>query len=239
MINIAICDDEKSVVAKVREIADEVLSQADCTYVVNEYADSRSLISDVCEGGHIDIAILDIEMPHFDGRQTALEIKKVCPNCCIIFLTAYDKYAVEAYELQIFRYALKENFTEKLPAYIKDAVAMLMLQDGASLKVTNGSSVERIPYKNILYIKKEGKYSVIYCTDGRSVAWRKAIGDVKDVLDLNEFVIADRSSLLNITQIKCISGREIICLNGDRITVSRSNLKAAKEKIIKYFGSII
>ena len=58
MINIAICDDEKSVVAKVREIADEVLSQADCTYVVNEYADSRSLISDVCEGGHIDIAIL-------------------------------------------------------------------------------------------------------------------------------------------------------------------------------------
>ena len=239
MINVVICDDEKSLSEKVREITDAVLSPMNVSYTVKEYTDSRSLISDVCEGAHIDIAILDIEMPYFDGRQTALELKKGCPDCLIIFLTAYEKYAVESYELQIFRYALKENFTEKLPVYIKDAVSLLTLQEGASLTVSSTNTVERIPYKSILYIKKEGKYSVVYCADGRCIAWRKPIGDVKDMLDLGEFVIADRSCLLNITQIRCISGREIVCLNGNRITVSRSNLKAAKEKIIRYFGSII
>ena len=239
MINIVICDEEKSIVSSVREVVDSTLSQIDSSYTVLEYTDSRSLVSDAREGAHVDIAILDIEMPYFDGRQTAIEIKKACPDCYIIFLTAHEKYAVEAYELQIFRYALKESYREKLPKYIKDAFAMLNIQAGEVLTVTGGNTVEMIPYRNILYIKKENKYSVVYCTDGHRFAWRKPIGNVKEVLNLGEFVVVDRSCLLNITQIKCISGREIICVYGERFTVSRSNLKEAKEKIIRYFGSII
>ena len=86
MINIAICDDEKSVVAKVREIADEVLSQADCTYVVNEYADSRSLISDVCEGGISILLYLILRCLTLTEGKRRLKLKKYAQIAVLYFL---------------------------------------------------------------------------------------------------------------------------------------------------------
>lgn len=239
MIRIAVCDEDKNIVFSAKKIAEGTLAQCGEAGIVKEYTDSGILVSDVQDGERFDIAILDIEMPLFDGKATAAEIKKMCPECHVIFLTAYDKYAVEAFELQIFRYALKDTYKEKLPKYIKDAITLLTIQQGAMLTLVNGGTAERIPYKKILYIKKEGKYSVVYCTDGRSVAVRKPIGEIIKTLDLAEFVVIDRSCLVNITQIKCISGKEIVCLNDGRMLVSRSNLKEAKEKIVRYFGSIL
>ena len=239
MLRISVCDEEKSSSSAARRIAEETLRECGQTGTVREYNDSRMLMSDICDGERIDIAVLDIEMPHYSGIQLAAEIKKSFPECCIIFLTAYAKYAVESYELQIFRYALKDSFEEKLPRYIKDAITMLTVQDGEVFTAVYGNTAERIPYVKIMYIKKEGKYSVVYRTDGRTVSLRKPISDIKAELNMSEFVIADRACVVNITQISCINGNEIICKNGDRISVSRANLRDAKEKIVRYFGSIV
>lgn len=239
MLRISVCDEEKSASSAARRIAEEVLRECGQAGAVKEYNDSRMLMSDICEGERIDIAVLDIEMPHFSGMQIAAEIKKAFPECRIIFLTAYAKYAVESYELQIFRYALKDNFEEKLPRYIKDAITMLTVQEGEVLTAVYGNTAERIPYGKIMYIKKEGKYSVVYRTDGRKASLRKPLSDIKTELNMNEFVIADRACVVNITQISCINGSEIICKNGEHISVSRANLRDAKERIVRYFGNIV
>ena len=239
MIRISVCDEDKAIVFDAKEIAEKVLADCGVSGAVKGYTDSRMLMSDIYDGETIDIAVLDIEMQYYDGIQLAKEIKKKFPACYIIFLTAYEKYAVESYELQIFRYALKDAYKEKLPRYIRDAVMLLNLQSGASLTVIDGSNAERIPYKEILYIKKEGKYSVVYRTNGQKSFFRRPLSDIKASLDIGEFIVADRSCLVNITQIKCISGREIICQSGESMRVSRANLKDAKEKILRYFGSII
>ena len=178
-------------------------------------------------------------MPHYDGLQVAAEIKKHFPESFIILLTSHLKYAIEAFELQIFRYAQKSDIDVKLPRYIKDALTMLTLQDGCVYTILKNENLERLPYNQILCVKKDGKYSVITCIDRREIRLRKSLSEVINELDEREFLLIDRSCIVNISLISRVCDSEVICKNGMHLSVSRAKLKETKTRVALYWGSKI
>ena len=169
-------------------------------------------------------------------RNVASEIKKRFPDCCIIFLTSHIKYAVESYELQIFRYTPKDEIQTKLPRYLKDAITMLTLQENCVYNIMKNEIIERLPYRQILYIRKDGKYSVVCCIDKREIRVRKSLNDVYSELDDQEFIFIDRGYIVNIALISRISDHEVICKNELHLPISRSKLKETKSRITQYWG---
>ena len=67
-------------------------------------------------------------MPHMNGMELAATIRTYLPGALIIFITAYTKYALDAFELSAFRYIDKEMLPEKLPTAIRDAFRILHMQ---------------------------------------------------------------------------------------------------------------
>ena len=86
----------------------------------------------------------------------------------IIFITSHIEYAIDAFELSVFRYVPKQDMDRRLPSAIKDAVRLIALEEGKVYTIQTSSRLEKIPYKEILYIEREGKNARIITGNGES-----------------------------------------------------------------------
>ena len=122
VIKIAICDDEEKAVALHEKIVKTCLQSQGVGYEITTYTQSRNLLSDITDDGFFyDLILLDIEMPGISGMEIPQQIKGFLPNVRIIFVTSHTEYAIDAFELSIFRYVPKNNLEVKLTAAVTDA----------------------------------------------------------------------------------------------------------------------
>lgn len=75
-----------------------------------------------------DLILLDVEMPGSSGMEITQQIKGFLPNVRIIFVTSHTEYAIDAFELLIFRYIPKNNLEVKLTAAVRDAAKLIELE---------------------------------------------------------------------------------------------------------------
>ena len=186
-----------------------------------------------------DIVWLDIEMPGFSGMDVAGKIKPYLPDVKIIFITSHIEYAIDAFELSIFRYVPKYKRQVKLPAAVKDAIKLLTLEGGKVYAIQSAGRLEKIPYKDILYIRKEGKNAELIDEKGNVTKVRKSLQQVFDELGSEEFIFTDRGCIVNIIHVMQIKDSEAVMKNGEHLPVSRSHLQDVKLKINAYWGEHI
>ena len=123
MLRIAVCDDDKTVVQSNREITENCLKQCGSMGNIEVYTTSSNLLCDITEDKvFYDLILLDIEMPESTGMEIAEKIKPYLPNVKIIFITSHIEYAIDAFELSIFRYVPKNDIEKRLSSAICDAV---------------------------------------------------------------------------------------------------------------------
>lgn len=239
MLKIAVCDDEASAVALSEKYTRQFLKTCGAAAEITTYTSSRNLLYDISEDGfHYDLILLDIEMPDTDGMELAAEIKPFLPDVKIIFITSHLEYAIDAYELAIFRYVPKNDMEKRLTAAITDAVRLLLLEEGDSYTIKNGSSLEKVMYRDIYYIMKEGKNSVFHTSRGISKV-RKSLQQVYEELQAEEFIFTDRGCIANIIHIMQLQKQSLVLKNGEELPVSRSHIQGVKEQITAYWGAHI
>ena len=119
MLRIAICDDDSATVQSNRSIAEDCLKQCGSAGEIAAYTHSDNLLYDITEDGFFfDLILLDIEMPGSTGMELAGKIRPCLPNVKIIFITSHVEYAIDAFELSIFRYVPKNDIARRLPGAI-------------------------------------------------------------------------------------------------------------------------
>lgn len=131
MIRIAICDDEQEPVALHEKIVKTSLQNCGIGYEITTYTKSSNLLYDITDDHFFyDLLLLDIEMPGLTGMELPKKIKPFLPNVKIIFITSHLEYAIDAYELSIFRYVPKDDPEERLSAAVADAAKLIELEAG-------------------------------------------------------------------------------------------------------------
>ena len=169
MIRIAVCDDDKSAVSMHRKVAEDCLRQCGCVGEITAYTGSENLFYDIAEDKfYYDLILLDIEMPGSTGMELAQKIKPFLPDVRIIFITSHIEYAIDAFELSVFRYVPKNELDQRLPGAVTDALRLILLEDGKVYTICTNSRLEKIPYKDIFYIERDGKYASITSAAGVS-----------------------------------------------------------------------
>ena len=195
-----------------------------------------------------DIVFLDIRMPGQTGIEAA---RLLFESCHIVFVTAYDQYAVQAFEQGAADYLLKPVDAERLQLTCERLQARLqksrpaapdmalllqrLLQDGAGkrdylrwIQATVGSSLRMINMREILFFRADDKYTCVQTEDGE-VLIRKTLKELEDELDPREFWRIHRSTLVRADAIEDVvrdmRGRQMLKLRGhpERLEVSRSH----------------
>ena len=158
MLQLAICDDDKEAVRIHREIAEACLRECGSAGEIALYTDSGNLLCDILEDRFFfDLILLDIEMPGKSGMELAEKIKPVLPNVKIIFITSHIEYAIDAYELAIFRYVPKDDLAGRLPAAVRDAVRLILLEDGRAYTIRTNSRLEKSRIKRFITLSAMAK----------------------------------------------------------------------------------
>ena len=122
MIQLMIADDERIERFVLRKTLDKYLGDICQIYEAENGRQALALYREK----HIQIAILDIEMPGINGIQAAEEIRRCDPDCCIIFLTAFDDfhYARQAVHVRAMEYLLKPYTERELLDVLDEAVRL-------------------------------------------------------------------------------------------------------------------
>lgn len=239
MVKIAICDDEEKSVALHERMVRECLQAAGIGCEITTYIQSRNLLYDITDDAFFyDLILLDIEMPGISGMELPQQIKGFLPNIRIIFVTSHTEYAIDAFELSIFRYVPKNNLEAKLSAAVLDAARLIELEAGQEYTIQTASRMEKIPFKDIFYIQRDGKNASIVSSAGISKV-RKSLQQVFDELNTPEFIFIDRGYIVNIIQIMKISDSAAVLKNGEQLPISRSHLQEVKQKINEFWGAHI
>lgn len=236
MIYIAICDDDKRSVEVLENKVSAWLRENNKRVEVHTYTQSQMLQYDIEEGQHYDLILSDIEMPQIDGMDLAAYMKRYLPDALIIFITSHLKYAVDAFELSIFRYIPKNMIGEKLSRALTDAVKMIELQENEYYCIQTAGRVEKIPYRQILYIYRQGKNAVFSLKDGKETRVRKSLSQVFQELKSEDFFYVDRGDIVNLAYVMNIRNSMIELKDGSRLPVSQGKLEEVKERLGKFWG---
>lgn len=239
VIRIAICDDDKTAVSLHEDIIKNSLQKCGIGYEIATYTQGNNLLYDIVDDGFFyDLILLDIEMPGVSGMEISEKIKPCLPNVKIIFVTSHIEYTIDAFELSIFRYVPKNDLEKRLVAAITDAAKLIELESGQEYTIKTNSRMEKIPFKDIFYIQRDGKNASIVSTAGVSKV-RKSLQQVYDELATQEFIFIDRGYIVNIIKIMKISDGMAVLKNGEQLPISRSRLQEVKQQINRFLGAHI
>ncbi len=239
MLYIAICDDDEKMLELIQVNIRTLLKKQALTAKITTYVHSRNLQYDIQEGTYFDLALCDIEMPDIDGMKLSAYMKNYLPDILIIFITAHLQYAIDAFELSVFRYIPKNSFQAKFQHAFEDAVKMIRMQKDQYYIVRMAGHLRKIQYRRILYIHREGKYAVLTLLDGSTIRIRKTLAQVYKELVNGDFVYASRGDVINLSHVMSITDHMIEMEDGKQIWPSHAKLEQVKEQLNDFWGGQI
>ena len=195
-----------------------------------------------------ELIFLDIQMPKINGFEM-LEIAEPLPD--VIFTTAFDEFAMKAFEANAIDYLLKpfskERFDKAMTKWLTNRLqkpnensAQKIIEkinyqpeEKNRIVVKNGANIKIIPVADVLYLEAFDDYVKIYTTDGMQLK-KKTLSFYEQTLDEQKFLRVHRSYIIQLTQLTKVepydNNNHIAMLkNGTKIPVSRNGYLKLKE----------
>ncbi len=220
-LKIAICDDEKNIRAYLSALVRKQGMECEIT----EYATAEDYFSG---GEEYDILFLDIELdcpePGMDGMGMARRIRGMedIKQPIIVFVTGYEKYVYDAFDVGAFQYLLKpvdeQRFAEVFKRAVKQAVSDAE-QGKKVLVVQYGSTGKTIPLNDIYYMESQNHKIAIHFKDGVLEYYAK-IGDLEEELQ-GQFCRIHKGYLINLSYVDEYNKTEVTLTNGDKLLISK------------------
>lgn len=242
-LRVAIVDDEELARALVRE---HLAAHADVE-VVAECANGLEAIEAVAAHAP-DLLFLDVQMPRLTGFET---LELLDPRPAVVFVTAYDRHAVRAFEVNAVDYLLKPFSAERFDAALGKARALLgagakgpdpaalaaaARPEGKPLEriaVREGTRVTLLPVDAVEWAKAEDDY-VLIRAGGKSHLKHQTLAQLAAQLPESRFVRAHRSWVVNVARLASLEeGRTAVMADGERVPVSRAGAARLRELLPK------
>ena len=234
-LRVALVDDE----ALARSILREYMQDCIDVEVVAECANGFDAVKVVTELKP-DLLFLDIQMPRLDGFEV---LELIGHEVNVVFVTAYDQYAVRAFEVHAVDYLLKPFSAERLQEALAHARERIARHEAMPVEaltaaarpegtraervlIRDGANVHVLPVAKIDYIEAQDDY-VAYKVEGKQFLKQQTLADAEASMDPVRFVRIHRSYILNVDRLSKLElyakdSHAAILRDGTRLPVSRT-----------------
>jgi two-component system LytT family response regulator len=215
-LNALVVDDEDSARRLLKKLLEETLFFKDIRLVQSVNAANAELI-------HFepDIIFLDIKLPGKDGFSLINDLKELYQSPEIVFVTAYDQYAIKALRNHAFDYLLKpvnrKDLKQCITRYVEykketigkelNETTVVQKDTISRIRVNTRTGTLFINPSSILYCKADGNYTTI-CTGSKLHLCSMNIGKVLDMLPAKGFIRVGRSHIVNFEYITLLDRKE-------------------------------
>jgi two-component system LytT family response regulator len=239
LLRVMVVDDEEPARLALRH----ALGSMNDVEVVAECANGFEAVKLVTER-RPDVVLLDVQMPKLDGFEVLELIGRDVP---VVFVTAYDEFALRAFEVHAVDYLLKpfsddrlrtalERVRTRQAAAVEPAVLRHQVRQGRPLDrivIRDGAQVHVLPVDRIDFVEAQDDY-VGFRSGGRTLLKEQTLGDLEGQLDRRQFVRIHRSYLLNIERLARVElyakdSRVAILTDGSKLPISRAGYQRLQE----------
>lgn len=226
-IDVCILEDEEPYSRALEELLQEWQAANSADLSVSVCRSGEELLSlDYCR---FSVLFLDIRLGDTDGISLAHRLRREGYAGELVFLTAYQEYVFEGYNVHALNYYLKPISYEQLDScmqYVKRR------QSAAYFVCRHYGNITKIPYRDILYFSSRNQYTEVHTSDGS--IYRQAI-PLKHVISTlpAEFIQCHRTLAVNIDHVEKLDGATVFVTGGEQLPVSKKYLDRVRERFLE------
>ena len=199
---------------------------------IDTFTSAENFLFHYAEESDYDILLLDIEMGAMDGVTMAKRVRKDNEAVQIVFITGFDDYISEGYEVSALHYLMKPVRQEKLSAVLNRAAAAMQKAERVIL-LTVGGRIQRLPVSRVQYVEAFS-HTVAIVTGTDTLQVKMPISEVEKLLG-EGFSRCHRSYLVGLKHVARLSKTEVILDNGKTLPLSRSAAPLVHKAFISYY----
>lgn len=228
----ALCDDENIFRHEIYDLLSEYGRNKHIDIVCDQYTNGRDLLP---YADKYDIIFMDYQMKELNGIDTSRKIRELNNKCIIIFVSAFPEVALDAYEVDTFRFLSKPINTEKFFRAIDDYIKNI---DYDNLIVIKSNDVKyKLHVSDIVYAEAKLKHCIIRTIDN-TYEIATHLKNIERQLPPDKFARCQRSYIAGFKHISNHTSQEIFFDNGEKATIGKKYLSHFKSSfqdyIIKY-----
>jgi DNA-binding LytR/AlgR family response regulator len=190
----------------------------------------------------VDAVFLDIRMPGLDGMELARVLRRFARPPAIVFVTAYDNAAADAYDLGALDYVRKPVQASRLAESIRRVIASLSLpakgesmQDDEVIPVELAGTTRMLPRSSVRWVEAQGDYARLHTSDGSHLI-RVPLATLAERWSDWGFVRIHRSYLVQIKlieELRLANSGYVVVLDGMELPVSRRHTRDLKDRLVR------
>lgn len=233
MIRIAVCDDQTDIVKKIKELLIKYGKLKNYNLEVLTYTSGEKLANqDIL----FDLIFLDVEMPDFDGIQTAQMIRKEEKSVKIVYVTNHSRYSLNVFAVHPFDYILKPVTKERI-FNVMDDFFMYREHKAKKCVITfNGINGQVfLDIEDIYYFEYVENRRIVVSTKTGSTEIRGGITEIHKTVKPFNFVTPHKSFVVNMAHIKNIRRYDVVMANGVLVPVAQKRYAKFKNELSNYF----
>lgn len=187
----------------------------------------------------VDVIFCDIKMPGLDGLELARVVSRFAQRPQIVFVTAYDEHAVDAFDLQATDYVMKPVRTDRLAEAVRRVVsagsAETAAADDETIPVELGGVTRFVRRSEVRYVEAQGDYARLHTAAGSHLV-RRSLSVLEERWSAAGFVRIHRSTLValdHVDEVRVVDGRCSVRLDGVDLPVSRRHTRDLRERLAR------
>ncbi len=221
-MKIAICDDNDLCRADALEAVNEYAAKNPQNGVsVSVFSHAEDVMESARKNGGYDVYLLDIVMPHVDGIDLGLMLRREGYGGKIVYLTSSSEFAIESYKVRAHDYLMKPLVRSALFAVLDEIAEGILNGSEKSIVIKTKESSIRITYNSILYaelVRRSVRYRLTNGKEIESTSLRAPFSEaVKPLAEDPSFAICGQSTLVNMRHITMVENDAVVFSNNCRI----------------------
>lgn len=190
----------------------------------------------------VDAVFLDIRMPGLDGMELARVLRRFARPPAIVFVTAYDNAAADAFDLGAVDYVRKPVQPSRLAESLRRVIATLALpakgesnQDDEVIPVELAGTTRMLPRSSVRWVEAQGDYARLHTAEGSHLV-RVPLATLAERWSESGFVRIHRSYLVQIRlidELRMANSGYVVVLGGTELPVSRRHTRDLKDRLVR------
>lgn len=238
-MKITVCDDSIKDLLDIEKLLIKYKTRyPDKTFELEKYSDPSRLYHRITEGKLTDIYILDMLMPKRTGLDLGRQIRTAGKDSVIIYITASEDYALDAYEVRAVRYLLKPVDEGKFFEALDYALSYTKAKTEPTYMIKTKNGLLPMAYSKIEYIESAGRKLEVHLSDGKllkSLYIRTSFEEeVQALINHGGFLQVHKSYLANLDYVQQLTADSVIMSSGKQLPVSRAKAPAVKREYLLF-----
>ena len=212
-MKVAICDDEKAFHKEIINLLHRFQKARRIEIIMDHYEDGNTLLQ---SGQEYDVIFMDYQMEEMDGIETARKLRETNSDSIIIFISAYPSAALDAFEVQTFRFIQKPIDESKLFKALNDYLKTV--DNDNFLLINTHDEIYKIKFSEIVYLEGDGKYTTIR-TKNKALRVHMNLKQLEIRLPSSKFIRCSKSFVAGFEHISNHDSYSIVFDNGEKAVI--------------------